>query len=125
MDGVYQISTTEISVEVLKILGQQALQEVFAGTQVLGLLNICGEGCSMTIAEFDLIRPHLELFPHHFVEFLLYSKSRKMTPDIESLMVEFVQRLLKFHPHSGETHHCNKLLMLLNHCSSDVHQKIK
>ena len=66
----YGISTLSSPVEVLRIIGQTALQDVFVNTELLSLRNVRGEGCSLTHDEWKFVTEELEYFPQELTEFL-------------------------------------------------------
>jgi ankyrin repeat protein len=127
--GEYIVKTIQISVEVLSMLGRSALQSAFAGTEVLSLRNLRGEGCSLTHPEWDLLVTHLPLFPNVLINYLLETNANKDTSDMsENLQMHIVtllQRLYVSHPLTGDNRLCNKLAHFLRKCPVAVHAMIQ
>lgn len=70
-DGKYKVNTIACAFEVLKIFGQEAIQEVFRLSEVLSLRNLFGEGVSITHEEWRNLWPELTYFSERFTNHLL------------------------------------------------------
>ena len=122
-DKNYIIDTLSSPVEVLRIIGQNALSTVFVNTEILSLRNIRGEGCSLTHEEWEFMLPVLKCFPEELADFLLTpvsgASAREVPHAIQELMIDFVLTLLKIHPLKGNIKVCHKLIAL---CDLKLHQ---
>ena len=115
--GEYGISTLSSPVEILKIIGKQAINNVFSETETLGIRNIRGEGCTLTQEEWVFISKELQYFPIGLTEFLFEPVSgatAKIVPKkIKQVLADFIVWLLLRHPLQGSIRVCNKLIPLL------------
>ena len=123
-NGKFFISTLSSPIEVLKIFRPNALKSVFVHTEILGLRNVHGEGCSLTHEEWVFAAKELRYFPPKLTDFLLKHVSgagaRKVPADIMPDLAQFVIWLLCNHPTQGNIRVCNKLIPL---CDSTYHPK--
>jgi hypothetical protein len=122
MNGEYIPVTLLFAVEMLEILGADALRTMFQRVEVLSLRNMCGEGVSLTHKEWKYSAPFLNLFPNRLSEYLLNGTE---DATVKPILVDFLECLLANHPVSGHLRICNKLLPLLQHSDKGVHDRIK
>ena len=124
----YYIDTIVSPAEVLDIIGNPSLRSVFDTTEVLSLINMCGEGISVSLEEWSFMYTPLSFFPNRLTSFLFDTETtsgvRGVPPALQPLMIDFVEWMLHNHPLEGNIRICNKLLSLLKQCDSAVHKRI-
>lgn len=111
-DGKYKVNTLVCVLEVLKVYGKEAIQLVFANTEVLALRNVMGEGVSLTQEEWNILREELG-----YSSTSLASKLLDGARDDEFTygdIVDLVSRVIKRHPLEGNSRICNKLVSFLS-----------
>lgn len=113
-DGTYRLESLGCALEVLKIFGRDAIQEVFKTSQVLGIRNIFGEGTTLTHEEWNILVPELSHMSEDFASLLLESPNIKKRPSwFYQEFERLVLRVFNSHPYRGDSRLCNKLLSLV------------
>jgi len=124
-NGRYNIQTLVSAIEVLKIMGPEAVGSVFADSEVLSLINVCGEGTSLTIQEWEFLLRELVYFPPSLAAGLIDARDDNLTHTDKNDLIDFVQWVLRDHPLQGNIRLVNKLLHFVKNDNELYHKLVK